>query len=78
MNGEEVRDAHTKMMLHEVGAQLRNISQFMTLEEGDLIFTGTPSPGPVRPGDDLHASLTDFSTGETLCTVDLSCIEKQL
>lgn len=32
------------------------ISQFMTMEEGDLILTGTPSGvGPVKGGDKVQA-----------------------
>ena len=77
INGEERQAGDTNCMIHDVGSQLRHISKFMTLEEGDLIFTGTP-PGnkPVKIGDALHATLHDYSTGENICTLDLSIIEK--
>ena len=79
MNGEEKQIGHTKDMIHDVGSQIRRISQFMTLEEGDLIFTGTPhGVGAVKPGDQIYASLSDHSTDETICMLDLSCVERQL
>lgn len=38
------------------------ISQIMTLEEGDLILTGTPAGvGPIREGDQISCSLFDSS-----------------
>jgi 2-keto-4-pentenoate hydratase/2-oxohepta-3-ene-1,7-dioic acid hydratase in catechol pathway len=45
-------------MIHDVAALVSIASRLMTLEAGDLIFTGTPSGvGPVDPGDLLEASL---------------------
>jgi len=38
------------------------ISQYFTLEEGDLILTGTPAGvGPVRSGDEIEAEIPNIS-----------------
>jgi 2-keto-4-pentenoate hydratase/2-oxohepta-3-ene-1,7-dioic acid hydratase in catechol pathway len=44
LNGETMQDSNTQQMIFGVGATLAYLSQVMTLEPGDLIFTGTP-PG---------------------------------
>ena len=45
-------------MLHGVPALIALASQLITLEPGDLLFTGTPSGvGPVVAGDRLEARL---------------------
>ena len=45
-------------MIFRVEAMIAYISSIMTLEPGDLIFTGTPEGvGPVQPGDVLTAEL---------------------
>ncbi|MGA9856528.1 MAG: fumarylacetoacetate hydrolase family protein [Solirubrobacteraceae bacterium] len=43
VNGETVQDAGTELMLFDVPTLVSVISQFTTLEPGDLILTGTPS-----------------------------------
>ncbi len=54
-NGEVVQDGHTSLMIHSVDYLISYISQFFTLNIGDLIFTGTPmGVGSVDPGDVLH------------------------
>lgn len=44
INGERVQDGNTKKMVFNVRQVVSYLSQFMTLEPGDLISTGTP-PG---------------------------------
>jgi 2-keto-4-pentenoate hydratase/2-oxohepta-3-ene-1,7-dioic acid hydratase in catechol pathway len=45
-------------MLYRLDAVLAYLSRFFTMEEGDLIFTGTPEGvGPVRGGDVLLAEI---------------------
>ena len=40
------------MMIHKPGAILEELSLFMTLQNGDIIMTGTPSGvGEIRPGE---------------------------
>lgn len=43
VNGEPRQNSNTKQMLFDCEAQIEHLSQAMTLEPGDLIFTGTPS-----------------------------------
>lgn len=59
VNGERRQSSNTRQMLFDVGAQIEHLSQAMTLEPGDLIFTGTPAgvgmarnpPLYLKPGD---------------------------
>jgi 2-keto-4-pentenoate hydratase/2-oxohepta-3-ene-1,7-dioic acid hydratase in catechol pathway len=58
VNGEVRQDAPVSDMLFSVGAILDFVSQFMTLEPGDLIATGTPpGVGPVNPGDRVEVEI---------------------
>ena len=50
-------------MLHGVAALVAYASSWMTLERGDLLFTGTPSGvGPLVAGDRVEARLSDLAT----------------
>jgi 2-keto-4-pentenoate hydratase/2-oxohepta-3-ene-1,7-dioic acid hydratase in catechol pathway len=59
VNGERMQSGHTQAMIFSVGFLIHYISQFMTLEAGDLLNTGTPAgvglgkvpPRFLRPGD---------------------------
>jgi 2-keto-4-pentenoate hydratase/2-oxohepta-3-ene-1,7-dioic acid hydratase in catechol pathway len=42
VNGEIRQNSNTKNLLFDSYAQIAYLSQAMTLEPGDLIFTGTP------------------------------------
>lgn len=42
INGEKRQDSNTKHLVFNVWEQIVHLSQAMTLEAGDLIFTGTP------------------------------------
>lgn len=44
LNGERVQDGNTKTMVYKVPFLVSYISQFMSLQPGDIISTGTP-PG---------------------------------
>ena len=59
VNGEVRQDAAVSQMIFSVGAILEFVSQFMTLEPGDLIATGTPpGVGPVNPGDRVEVEIS--------------------
>lgn len=59
INGEVRQDASTDGMIIKVPQLVEYLSKHMTLNEGDLIFTGTPAgAGPVHVGDVLKASLS--------------------
>ena len=59
VNGEKRQQSNTKFMVFGVAEIVSHISQFMTLEPGDVIFSGTPSgvgagmdpPQFLKPGD---------------------------
>jgi 2-keto-4-pentenoate hydratase/2-oxohepta-3-ene-1,7-dioic acid hydratase in catechol pathway len=42
VNGEKRQDSNTKNLIFDCAAQLAHLSQVMTLEPGDVFFTGTP------------------------------------
>ncbi|MBK6775420.1 MAG: fumarylacetoacetate hydrolase family protein [Flavobacteriales bacterium] len=51
-NGTVVQEGRTRDMIFPVAELIAYVSQYMTLEPGDLIYTGTPSGvGPMEPGD---------------------------
>lgn len=43
VNGEERQKSRTSRMIFDVAAQIEHLSKVMTLEPGDLLFTGTPA-----------------------------------
>lgn len=52
VNGELRQESNTDLMMHSVPRILAYVTEFMTLEAGDLVMTGTPAGvGPVQPGD---------------------------
>lgn len=63
VNREVRQQARTSDMLFPVAHLVAFCSTIMTLEPGDLIYTGTPEGvGPVVPGDVLEASITGLPT----------------
>jgi 2-keto-4-pentenoate hydratase/2-oxohepta-3-ene-1,7-dioic acid hydratase in catechol pathway len=57
-NGEIVQEGFSSLMLHTIDGIIAHVSQFFSLEAGDLIFTGTPAGvGPCAPTDHLEAVL---------------------
>lgn len=59
INGEQKQVGTTGLMIYSFAEIITYISSFMTLEVGDLIFTGTPASGTglVVKGDHLQASI---------------------
>lgn len=54
LNGSTVQTGNTKDLLFSFNAIISHVSQFITLNAGDLIFTGTPEGvGAVNRGDRL-------------------------
>ena len=52
VNGELKQSNRTSRMIHSVDEIVSFISQYITLEPGDLIYTGTPGPiGELKIGD---------------------------
>ncbi len=59
INGEQKQVGNTSLMIYNFKEIIAYISKFMTLEPGDIIFTGTPASGAGQTfkGDHLEASL---------------------
>jgi len=58
VRGEVRQDGFTGDMLHTVASLVAYVSSVMTLEPGDLIFTGTPEGvSPLHDGDDVFAEI---------------------
>ena len=64
INGEEKQSGNTSDMIYNFVEIIAFVSKYMTLESGDLIFTGTPASGAGQnfKGDHLKA----FIEGELL------------
>ncbi|MHA1681023.1 MAG: fumarylacetoacetate hydrolase family protein [Promethearchaeota archaeon] len=56
VNGETRQDANTREMIFSIPEIISFVSSFMTLEEGDIIATGTPQGiSPIVGGDVVEA-----------------------
>ncbi len=70
VNGEERQSSNTRHMIFGAATIVSYVSQFMTLNPGDLIYTGTPSgvgsardPAVfLRPGDRVTLSIEKLGT----------------
>ena len=77
VNGQRMQDSHTRNFIFGVPRVLAYISQFMTLEPGDLVLTGTPAgvglgqkPTPrfLRAGDVMRLGATGLGEQRLVCT----------
>ncbi|KAK0196489.1 hypothetical protein IW261DRAFT_1418210 [Armillaria novae-zelandiae] len=76
INGGIKQNGTTADMIFRIPRLIEHISSIMTLEEGDLVLTGTPSGvGPVSPGDKVECLLADPS-GKALSTLDFLAIAR--
>ncbi len=58
VNGETRQHGNTSQMTRSVASIIAHASRWITLERGDLIYTGTPAGvGPVVSGDRIEASV---------------------
>lgn len=71
LNGERMMDALTSEMLYAIDEQLSIISGYLTLEPGDILFTGLPSGSAevhggrwLRHGDHIRAEIADVGVLE--------------
>jgi 2-keto-4-pentenoate hydratase/2-oxohepta-3-ene-1,7-dioic acid hydratase in catechol pathway len=63
VNKQIKQSSNTKYLLFKIPELIEYISQFFTLESGDIIATGTPSGvGPIIPGDILEATIQNIGT----------------
>lgn len=60
VNDKQVQKGNTSLMLHNFSKIISELSKYFTLNQGDLIFTGTPEGvAAVKPGDRLQAFIGD-------------------
>jgi 2-keto-4-pentenoate hydratase/2-oxohepta-3-ene-1,7-dioic acid hydratase in catechol pathway len=63
VNGEMRQMASTQDMVFDVSQLITFVSSVMTLEPGDLLFTGSPSGvGPLLPGDVVDVKIDRLGT----------------
>lgn len=60
VNGETRQQGNTSLMLFKIDYLIAFVSRYFLLQQGDILFTGTPKGvGPVQVGDRLTAYLED-------------------
>jgi 2-keto-4-pentenoate hydratase/2-oxohepta-3-ene-1,7-dioic acid hydratase in catechol pathway len=58
LNGEVVQSQRTKDLIFDVATVVSYISRYVTLDPGDVIYTGTPgTTRPIKPGDVVEVEL---------------------
>ena len=58
VNGELRQTGNTRDLIHTIPQLLEYITEFMTLEPGDMLWTGTPKGiGHIRPGDVMRLEI---------------------
>jgi 2-keto-4-pentenoate hydratase/2-oxohepta-3-ene-1,7-dioic acid hydratase in catechol pathway len=70
LNGETVQDSNTNDMIFTVAQIISHMSQFMELQAGDIIATGTPSGVGMgmkpqrflKPGDTMEITVEGLGT----------------
>lgn len=73
VNGELRQKGHTGAMVRRIPELIEHISGFMTLEEDDVILTGTPKGvSPVRPGDVMRLEIDGLGALENPVVEDVS------
>ena len=60
VNGETRQQGNTGLMLFKIDYLISFVSRYFLLQQGDILFTGTPKGvGPVQVGDRLTAYIED-------------------
>ena len=78
VNDEVRQDSNTRHLVFDVWDQIEHLSQAMTLEPGDLIFTGTPggvgaAMKPMqflKPGDQVRVEIESLGAIENPCAME--------
>jgi 2-keto-4-pentenoate hydratase/2-oxohepta-3-ene-1,7-dioic acid hydratase in catechol pathway len=75
LNGQLMQDSSTRELIFSPAMLLSYISQVLTIEPGDLLFTGTPAGVGVardpqvflKPGDRIEVQIESIGTLSNLC-----------
>jgi 2-keto-4-pentenoate hydratase/2-oxohepta-3-ene-1,7-dioic acid hydratase in catechol pathway len=78
VNGEKRQDSNTRHLVFNVWDEIEHLSQAMTLEPGDLLFTGTPggvgaAMNPrqfLKPGDVVRVEIEKLGYIEGPCAAE--------
>ena len=78
VNGERVQDGSTTTMVYGVAHLVSYLSQFMTLEPGDIVSTGTPPgvglgfkpPRYLKAGDTVELGISGLGRQKHICIAD--------
>ena len=78
VNREKRQDSNTRHLIFNIFDQIAEISQVMTLEPGDVIFTGTPGgvgvamdpPCFLKEGDVVRVEVDEVGTIEAVMTAE--------
>jgi 2-keto-4-pentenoate hydratase/2-oxohepta-3-ene-1,7-dioic acid hydratase in catechol pathway len=63
LNGDVKQKSRTSQFIFGVETMVSDVSQFLTLEPGDVILTGTTSGvGPMQPGDTVEVEIEGIGT----------------
>jgi 2-keto-4-pentenoate hydratase/2-oxohepta-3-ene-1,7-dioic acid hydratase in catechol pathway len=63
LNGETAQETNTSALIHSTAALISFASRVMTLEPGDLVFTGTPGVTPkLEDGDVVEVEIERIGT----------------
>ena len=67
LNDQRVQEGSCELMIFDIPALIAHLSEVMTLEVGDLIYTGTPAGvSALAPGDRVRIEVEGFALG-ALC-----------
>ena len=78
VNGEMRQNSNTGNLVFNVWDQIAHLSQVMTLEPGDLIYTGTPGgvgmgmkpPVFLKPGDRVRVEIDKLGALDAVCEAE--------
>lgn len=79
VNGEVRQQSNTNQLVFKVWDQVEHLSKAMTLEPGDLVFTGTPGgvgvamkpPRFLKPGDRVRCEIDGLGAIEAVCETEV-------
>ena len=72
------RTSNTRQLIFDVFDQIAHLSEAMTLEPGDVVFSGTPGgvgaamkpPVYLRDGDRVQCEIDELGTIEAVCEAE--------
>ncbi|KAJ3928135.1 MAG: hypothetical protein NXY57DRAFT_1022695 [Lentinula lateritia] len=77
INGAFKQNGTTSDMIFRIPRLIEHISSIMTLEEGDLVLTGTPAGvGPINAGDVIECALSD-GEGKNLAKLSFGVVDRE-